>query len=86
MQVWVLTGLVGFFIMLLMALFRSWLSQQSELLEAINTLKETIAQHNERLNILFHERISHKADIKEVERRVVELERAQHKCKNYEKP
>ncbi len=85
-QIWVLSGLLTFAFTVIMALFRSWLNGQGKLLDAINDLRKTIAVQNEQLKTLFNERINMRADIKEVERRVGELETSRFKCKNYTEP
>ncbi len=84
MQIWVLTGLVAFCIAILMILFKSWLVKQTKLLEAINTLKQTIAVQNEQVKTLFNERINNRSDIKEIYTRVSKLEKDLFRCKNYE--
>ncbi len=82
-QIWVLTGLVTFFIAVLMVLFRNWLGQQGKLLAAIQELEKAIVLQNQQLKTLFNERINNRAEIKEIESRVRELEKNRFRCKNY---
>ncbi len=83
-QVWILSGLVGLFVMVGLVLLKGWVSQQAQLLEAINSLKQSIAVQNEQLRTLFNERINNRSEIKELDRRVGKLETDKFRCKNYE--
>ncbi len=73
-QVWVLSGVVGFTITLLLILFRSWLNKSDKLISAINDLKVVIAQQSVQLKTLFNFNDDVKEEIKEHDKRISKIE------------
>ncbi len=86
-QLWVLSGVVGFIaalaLILIPILIKGWSNRQSDLATAINELRLVLVKQGEQLKTLFDHHVDFNTDLKEVEKRVAKLEVRQISCINY---
>ncbi len=74
-QVWILGGIVSVAFSVFLLLFKSWLSKSDTLISAINELKITIVKQSEQLKVLFEMNNETKLIVRELEKRVGQLEK-----------
>ncbi|BDD11657.1 hypothetical protein FUAX_40890 (plasmid) [Fulvitalea axinellae] len=74
-QVWVLGGVAGFLVAVLLLLFRVFLQNMGSLKTLINEIRMELVKQNEQLKTLFNKAIDQKEKVDRLEGRVAEVER-----------
>ncbi|BDD10873.1 hypothetical protein FUAX_33050 [Fulvitalea axinellae] len=74
-QVWVLGGVAGFLVAVLLLLFRVFLQNMGSLKTLINEIRMELVKQNEQLKTLFNKAIDQKEKVDRLEERVAEVER-----------
>lgn len=77
---WILSGVVGFFVAIFIMVIRNKLTNDSKVVDAINSLKLEVVKQNERIKTLFDSNINTKADIKTLKGKVEGIEIRMAQC------
>ncbi|MFV0505892.1 MAG: hypothetical protein ACK5L5_04165 [Bacteroidales bacterium] len=83
-QVWILTSVVGVFMSIFLILFKSWMTdqktQQKEIVQSLNDLRETLIKEQAQVKTLFDNNINRREEIRELDNRLTKVEKHQYLC------